>query len=73
MAYRLNGGNLRDTGHSPEATPTAAMAEECELAFRQFSGYSRRLKDCFPESSSNGSLLSDDVSVVRMRNLGGQL
>jgi hypothetical protein len=28
LAYRLNGGNLRDTGHSPEATPTAAMADE---------------------------------------------
>jgi hypothetical protein len=49
------------------------MAEECELAFQQFSGYSRRLKGCFPESSSSGRLLSDDMSVVRMRNLGGQL
>jgi hypothetical protein len=51
----------------------AALAEECELAFRQFSGYGRRLKGCFPESSSNGRLLSVDVSVVRMTNLGGQL
>jgi len=51
----------------------AAKAEECELAFQQFSGYSRRLKGCFPESSSNGRLLSDDISVVRMTNLGGQL
>jgi len=27
-AYFLNVGNLRDTGHSAEATPPAAMAEE---------------------------------------------
>jgi hypothetical protein len=50
-----------------------ALAEECELAFQQFSGYSRRLKGCFPESSNSGRLLSDDISVVRMTNLGGQL
>jgi len=53
--------------------PMTVQAEECELAFQQFSGYSRRLKGCFPESSSNGRLLSDDISVVRMTNLGGQL
>ncbi len=27
-AYFLNVGNLRDTGHSAEATPPAAMAED---------------------------------------------
>jgi len=27
-AYSLNVGNLRDTGHSAEATPPAAMAEQ---------------------------------------------
>ena len=53
--------------------PMTAEAEECELAFQQFSGFSRRLKGCFPESSNNGRLLSDDISVVRMTNLGGQL
>jgi hypothetical protein len=35
--------------------------------------YSRRLKSCFPESSSSGRLLSDDMSAVWMSNLGGQL
>ncbi len=50
-----------------------AVAEECELAFRQFSGYSRRLKGCFPEPSSNGRLLSDDISVVRMMCNSGQV
>jgi len=27
-AYSLNVGNLRDTGHSAEATPPAAMADD---------------------------------------------
>jgi len=27
-AYSLNVGNLRDTGHSAEATPPAAMADQ---------------------------------------------
>jgi hypothetical protein len=27
-AYSLNVGNLRDTGHSAEATPPAAMADK---------------------------------------------
>jgi hypothetical protein len=30
-AYSLNVGNLRDTGHSAEATPPAAMADERSL------------------------------------------
>jgi len=28
LAYRLNGGNLHDTGRSPDQTPPAAMAEQ---------------------------------------------
>jgi hypothetical protein len=32
LACRLDVGNLRDTDHSTESTPTAAMAELCELA-----------------------------------------
>jgi hypothetical protein len=31
-AYSLNVGNLRDTGHSSEAAPAAAMAEERAVA-----------------------------------------
>jgi hypothetical protein len=27
LAFRLNGGNLHDTGYSTEPTPTAALAE----------------------------------------------
>ncbi|MFH1869470.1 MAG: hypothetical protein ABIK82_09875 [Pseudomonadota bacterium] len=27
-AFRLNGGNLHDTGHSTDPTPTVAMAEQ---------------------------------------------
>jgi hypothetical protein len=73
LICHVNGSNLRDTSHSTEPVPPTAMAEECELAFQQFSGYSRRLKGCFPESSNNGRLLSDDISVVRITNLGGQL
>jgi len=34
-AYSLNVGNLRDTGHSAEATPPAAMAEQETFAARQ--------------------------------------
>ena len=30
-AYSLNVGNLRDTGHSAEATPPAAMADNQSL------------------------------------------
>jgi hypothetical protein len=32
MVCHLNGGNLRDTGHSSEAEPMAAVAEEHSLA-----------------------------------------
>jgi hypothetical protein len=70
---RLNDSYLANCGPSFDSGQTTAVAEECELAFQQFSGYSRRLKGCFPESSSNGRLLSDDISVARMTNLGGQL
>jgi hypothetical protein len=38
VAYSLNVGNLRDTGHSAEATPPAAMADDlppCQLSRRQ--------------------------------------
>jgi hypothetical protein len=69
----LNGGKVPDCCPIERVWPTAVVAEECELAFQQFSGYSRRLKGCFPESSNSGRLLSDDISVVRMTNLGGQL
>ena len=31
-AYSLNVGNLRDTGHSAEATPPAAMADQQKYA-----------------------------------------
>ena len=32
MVCRLNGGNLRDTGHSFEAGPMAALAEDRKSA-----------------------------------------
>jgi hypothetical protein len=70
---RLNGSFMAHCCPTTSFRPMAGKAEECELAFQQFSGYSRRLKGCFPESSSNGRLLSDDISVVRITNLGGQL
>jgi hypothetical protein len=35
LPYRRNVGNLHDTGHSTESTPTSAMADDPELSFRQ--------------------------------------
>ena len=37
VAYHLNDGKLRDTGHSSEPAPPAAMAELLALASRQVS------------------------------------
>lgn len=34
VAYSLNVGNLRDTGHSAEATPQAALAEDLPVSSR---------------------------------------
>jgi hypothetical protein len=35
-AYSLNVGNLRDTGHSAEATPPAAKAEQETVVLSDF-------------------------------------
>jgi hypothetical protein len=35
VAYRLNGSNLRDTGHSSERSRMTVLADKRELAFRQ--------------------------------------
>ena len=47
MVCRLNGGNLRDTGHSFEAGPMAALAELCELPLWQVSECNGHFTDCY--------------------------
>ena len=44
MVCRLNGGNLRDTGHSFEAGPMAALPEE--FAFSKRLGRPQHSESC---------------------------
>ena len=57
-AYSLNVGNLRDTGHSAEATPPAAMAEQPSLNRSQYpSARSHRTVIGFADTNGrNGSI-----------------
>ena len=46
LAYSLNGGNLQDTGHSTDPTPTSAMAEEHSFADPDWAGSGSPLCGC---------------------------
>jgi hypothetical protein len=69
--FELHPNQIATTGGHHFSLP-AAMAELCELVFRQVSEFSSRSDDCLPESSSGGSWPVVTVGLKRPKAASGK-